>query len=324
MSEKKDTSAANAVAKANTDFKVYMMDKVDGVAALSGTQLSPKDKTFANDIILNTYKKMMEEDINLNDINFMGCNFPGQVKRFARLGLSLNDKEIWLDIRNNTKAGKKDINIKVQYQGEEKLLSKFCKKNDGVKNIIKDVILEDEELVQKRDFKTGDYEIIDHKIPDILNRNISFKNKEKVKGAYAVAYHNDGTQTAIIIDKDRIDRAMKAAKTANIWQSDFKKMVLKTVVHELYQELSKFNVIPDELLKDYTEMVIAKDEVQAEINANANKEFIDADFVENEVAKEIENDAHPELKAAVHEAKKESEPVPAARSTQSASDADPF
>ena len=294
MSENKDTTAANAVAKANTDFKGYMMSKVDGVAASSGTQLSPRDKTFANDIILNTYKKMMEEGINPNEINFIGCNFPGQVKRFARLGLSLNDKEIWLDIRNNTKAGKKDINIKIQYQGEEKLLSKFCKKNHGVKNIIKDVVLEGEELVQKRDFKTGDYEIIDHKIPDILNRNIDFKNKDKVKGAYAVAYHNNGSQTAIIIDKDRIDRAMKAAKTAMVWQSDFKKMVLKTVVHELYQELAKFNVIPDELLKDYSEMVIAKNEVQSEINANANKEFIDVDFVENDAAPELNAQKKPE------------------------------
>lgn len=322
MGEKKDTAAANAVGKANADFKSYMMSKVDGVAASSGTQLSPRDKTFANDIILNTYKKMMEEGINPNEVNFIGCNFPGQVKRFARLGLSLNDKEIWLDIRNNTKAGKKDINIKIQYQGEEKLLSKFCKKNDGVKNIIKDVILDGEELVQKRDFKTGDYEIIDHKIQDILNRNIGFKNKDKVKGAYAVAYHNDGSQTAIIIDKDRIDRAMKAAKTAVIWQSDFKKMVLKTVVHELYQELAKFNVIPDELLKDYSEMVIDKDEVQSEINANANKEFIDADFVESEVSKGIENDAHPELRAAP-EAVKESEPVIMANKKVEQS-ADPF
>lgn len=322
MNEKKDTAAANAVGKANLDFKGFMMSKVDGVAASSGTQLSPRDKTFANDIILNTYKKMMEEGIDLNEINFIGCNFPGQVKRFARLGLSLNDKEIWLDIRNNTKAGKKDINIKVQYQGEEKLLSKFCKKNQGVKNIIKDVILEGEELVQKRDFKTGDYEIIDHKIPDILNRNIDFKNKDKVKGAYAVAYHNDGTQTAIIIDKDRIDRAMKAAKMATVWQSDFKKMVLKTVVHELYQELAKFNVIPDELLKDYSEMVIAKDEVQSEINANANKEFIDADFVENDSPKSIENDAAPELN--IPKQTPEPEPVNAETVKPSTASADPF
>lgn len=310
MSENKDTATANAVAKANTDFKCYMMSKVENVASAAGTQLSARDKTFANDIILCTYKKMMEEGTNPNEVNFIGCNFPGQVKRFARLGLSLNEKEIWLDIRNNTKAGKKDINIKVQYQGEEKLLTKFNTKNGGVKNVIKDVILDGEELVQKRNFKTGDYEIIDHKIPDILNRSITIKTKDSVKGAYAVAYHNDGTQTAVIIDKDRINRAMSAAKTQTIWSSDFRKMVLKTVVHELYQELAKFNVVPDDLLNDYADMITDKDEVQAEIKANANKDVIDADYVENgHATKNIENDAHPELKAAVPETKKEPETV---------------
>lgn len=114
---------------------------------------------------------------------------------------------------------------------------------------------------------------------------------------------------------------MKAAKTAVIWQSDFKKMVLKTVVHELYQELAKFNVIPDELLKDYSEMVIDKDEVQSEINANANKEVIEADFVESEVPKGIENDAHPELKAAPEAV--EPEPVISANKKVEQS-ADPF
>ncbi len=108
---------------------------------------------------------------------------------------------------------------------------------------------------------------------------------------------------------------MKAAKTAMVWQSDFKKMVLKTVVHELYQELAKFNVIPDELLKDYSEMVIAKNEVQSEINANANKEFIDVDFVEN--------DATPELNAP--KPQKELEPATAQASEKAAQTSmDPF
>ena len=204
MDEKQKNEATNAVAKANKGFSSIMMVKVNEITQSSGCVLSVKDKTFAQDIILSTYKKMVEENIDPNDINFMGCNFPGQVKRFARLGLSLNENEIWLDIRNNSKTGKKDINLKVQYQGEEKLIIKFCKKNGGVINIIKDVIMEGEELVTSRNFKTGDYIISDHKIPDILHRNINSANKNNVIGAYAIAYHEDGTQTAIVIDKDRI------------------------------------------------------------------------------------------------------------------------
>lgn len=276
--DKNKNEATSAVAKANKGFSAVMMSKVDEVAVSSGTALSVKDRNFAQDIILSTYKKMIEDDTNPSDVNFIGCNFPGQVKRFARLGLSLNEKEIWIDIRNNSKSGKKDINIKIQYQGEEKLLSKFCKKNGGIKNIIKDVIMEGEQLVTSRNFATGDYIITDHKIPDILHRNISVKTKDNVIGAYAIAYHLDGSQTAVIIDKDRIERASKAAKTQAIWTSDYKKMVLKTVVHELYGELSKFNVIPDELLNDYHDMVLNKDEVQNEINNNASTEVFEADF----------------------------------------------
>ena len=114
---------------------------------------------------------------------------------------------------------------------------------------------------------------------DVYKRqNINSANKNNVIGAYAIAYHEDGTQTAIVIDKDRIERAMNAAQTKIVWNNDYKKMVLKTVIHELYKELSKFNVIPDELQEDYQEMIMNKEEVQAEIDANANSEVFEADF----------------------------------------------
>lgn len=278
MENKENSKAKNEVSKANNSFSNVMMRKVGEIASTAGSALSVTDKSFAQDIILSTYKRMVEENIDPSKINFMGCNFPGQVKRYARLGLSLNENEIYLDIRNNGKSGKKDINIKMQYQGEEKLLTKFCQKNGGVINIIKDVIMEDEELVSARDFKTGNYVITDHKIPNLLKRNITTENKDKLIGAYAIAYHKDGSQTSVIIDKDRINRAEKAAQTKIVWNSDYRKMVLKTVIHELYKELAKFNVIPDELKKDYTEMILNKEEVQSEIDQNANSEVFEADF----------------------------------------------
>lgn len=327
--EKKKNEATHAVAKANKGFSAIMMGRVDEIAQNSGSTLSVKDKSFAQDIILSTYKRMIEEDIDPNDVNFIGCNFPGQVKRYARLGLSLNENEIWLDIRNNSKAKKKDINIKIQYQGEEKLLTKFCKKNGGVINVIKDIIMEGEEVVTSRDFKTGNYVISDHKIPDILHRNINIANKENVIGAYAIAYHKDGTQTAIIIDKDRIERAMKSAQTKVIWNADYKKMVLKTVVHELYKELTKFNVIPDELLDDYHDMVLNKEEVQAEINANANSEVFEADFdiKDDQPPHQIEQEsASPKVNMETGEVLKEKEPAKQAQYSyqQELSEEEPF
>jgi recombinational DNA repair protein RecT len=270
--------AANKVAKANNDFKGYMMQKVSDIAVQSGSALTASDRNFAQEIILSTYKKMIEDEIDPNKVNFIGCNFPGQVKRYSRLGLTVNNSEIWIDIRNNKKSQKKDINIKIQYQGEEKLITKFCKKGDGIYNIYKDVVMEGEDFVTSFDFKTGNRVIADHKIPDVFHRNISIANKDKVIGAYAIAYHNDGTQTPVIIDKDRIDRAMNAAMTKNVWNSDYKKMVIKTVVHELYKDLAKFIVVPDDLLNDYQEMMLNKEEVQSEINQNANSEVFEANF----------------------------------------------
>lgn len=282
------------VTKVNKSFSETMMVKVNEVAIQSGNVLSATDKSYVSDILLTTYKKMVEDNIQPSEINFMGCNFPGQVKRYARLGLSLNESEIYLDIRNNGKTGKKDINIKTQYQGDEKILMKFCQKNGGVVNIIKDVIMNGEELVTRRNFANGNYEVTDHKIPDLLHRGISWENKDNCIGAYAIAYHKDGTQTAVIIDSTRINRAINASasQTKTVWKNDFEKMVRKTAIHDLFKELSKFIVVPDELQEDYREVVLNKDEVQAEVDANANTEVFDADFeVKEETPKTVKVDA---------------------------------
>ena len=267
------------VTKTNKTFNDQMMVMVNDLAKKSACELSALDKNYAMEIISTTYKRLKESGTNVNEVNFVGCNFAGQVKRFARLGLSLNENEMWVDIRNNSKAGLKDINLSMQYQGEEKLLIKFCTKGDGIVNIIKDVICEGEDLVTKRDFKTGNYIITDHKIPNILKRNVSDKN---VIGAYAIAYHKDGSQTALIIDKERIDRAKKAAKTQIVWTSDYRKMCLKTVIHDLYKDLVKFNVIPDDLQRDYLEAQLEVDEVENDIKSNANSEAIDVEVHEKE------------------------------------------
>lgn len=280
MDKKKENTAGNAVQKANKGFAMTIMDQVNKVASNAGNELSREDREYAMDIILTTYKKLDEEGIDPNSVNFIGCSFPNQIKRFARLGLSLGDYDMYLDIRNNTKAGKKDINLKMQYQGEEKLLIRFNKKSDGIVNIIKDVIMEGEELETSRDFKTGDYVITDHKIHDILHRNVTHDNKDKLIGAYAIAYHKNGSQTAIIIDKVRIDRAYNACPqpSKTIWKSDYKAMVLKTAVHDLFKVLRPYNEIPVTLQSDLNAVELGKEEVDEEIREKANSEVFDADF----------------------------------------------
>lgn len=294
------------------DFVSYMLTKVQKVSEQGGVTLTPADKTFAQDILLTTYKKMMEDGTNPNSVEFIACNFPGQVKRFARLGMSLNDQEIYVDIRNNGKTGKKDINLKLQYQGEEKILIKFCKKNGGVVNIIKDVIMEGEELITARDFSTGNFKIQDHKIPNILKRQANHTNKDKVIGAYAIAYHQDGTQTAVIIDAERIARAYNASpsQTKTVWKADYSKMVKKTAVHELFKELNKFVKVPDELLEEYHGAILDQDEVETEIRQNANKEVFDAEFEVVEEPEAAPADFDPET-GEVKKPQPKEEPAPA-------------
>ena len=270
--------------KTNKTFNDQMMLMVNDMAKKSACELSTIDKNYAMEMISTTYKRLKESGTNVNEVDFVGCNFPGQVKRFARLGLSLNESELYLDLRNNSRTGKKDVNLKMQYQGEEKLLIKYCDLHGGITKIVKDVVMEGEELTYSRDMATGDIKVTDHKIPNIFKRDISYENRAKMQGAYAIAYHKDGAQTFVYIDMNRVNRAMEASasKEKTIYKKDFMKMVLKTASHELYKTLKGYNVIPDDLQRDYLEAQLGVDEVENDIKANANSEAIDVEVHEKE------------------------------------------
>ena len=68
--------------------------------------------------------------------------------------------------------------------------------------------------------------------------DVDYRNKyENIIGAYAIAYIlEDGKLNPYIarIDKNRIERGKKAAMTQNIWNSDTRKMVIKTENFEIY------------------------------------------------------------------------------------------
>lgn len=271
------------------DFSLMMMEDVNTYSGNSGIVLSKAERNYALNIITSTAKKLKEDGIAPSDVDWQGCKFPAQVKRFCRLGLDLNEKEIYLDIRNNGKTGKKDINLKMQYQGETKLLTKFCQKGGGVEFITGDVVMKGENLKMERDLRTGKGFISGHDIPDMFHRNITYANKENVIGAYAIAYHKDGSQTYVVIDKVRIDRAEQASasREKTIYKNDYKKMVIKTAVHELYNQLRTYMEIPDDLETDLAETMVDFEGARQDVNQNANSEYIDVEAVEKENAKQI-------------------------------------
>lgn len=229
-----------------------MMAQIESIATMENTELTPKEKAFAIDIITNTHKKLTERNIGWNDVDFSSCNLPQEIKRYARLGLNLSEQEIYLDIRKNGKSNKYDIFIKQQYQAKERIISRWCTLGGGlIRPLLKGIVLKGETFKTAIDFKTGTTNIIEHDFAE--DRDLTFQNWDNVFKAYCVAYFRDGTIQTVIIDRDRILRAFNASPTTEkpIWKKDTAKMIYKTVAHEMANVLKPFIEIPYDLLKDY-------------------------------------------------------------------------
>ena len=229
------------------------LSKVKECAITEGTQLSPKDIMYASNIIASVDKKLRETQVNWKDLDVVGCRFPQQVKRYARLGLSLDENEIYVDIRYNSKTELKDINIKKQYQGLEKEIMKFCTKK--VVRFFKDIVCVGDEFVIETDFNTGLQKVTKHNKDMSVDRN----KLENIIGAYQIAYvEENGTlnQYLAYIDKNRIMRAYNASpsREKSVWNKDTRLMVLKTATHTLYNNVMKpYMQIPTDLLNDWKE-----------------------------------------------------------------------
>ena len=65
--------------------------------------------------------------------------------------------------------------------------------------------------------------------------------KENLRGAYGICRNLlTGEIRYFFVEKERVERAFTAAKTKNIWGSDFKQMVMKTIYHQI----SNRNALP--------------------------------------------------------------------------------
>lgn len=263
-----------------------MMNQVVSYANLENTQLTQKETQYAIGIITNINKKVVgDPDLSWGKLDIQGNQLPAQIKRYARLNLQLENQEIFIDIRNNKNTGLKDINLKLQYQGLEKLMVRYC--TFGGKQIIrfyKDVICKGDKVVEKPNLKTGLLELKDHEYFE--TEDVDYRNKlENITGAYAIAYvMENGELNPYIckIDKNRIIRARKSATTKNIWDEDTRKMVLKTAVWELWSTMKPFMVMPQDLVKDFEE--ITKNDV----------DFNNQDFI-NTTAEEVKEKVYEQV-----------------------------
>lgn len=58
--------------------------------------------------------------------------------------------------------------------------------------------------------------------------------KENLRGAYGICKsHTTGEIRYLFVEKERIERGFNKAETKNVWNSDYKQMVMKTVYHQI-------------------------------------------------------------------------------------------
>ena len=241
----------NGVAKKKPSSTEFFLDLVSKQADIEKTPLTEKEISYAVGIIANANRKINDLKITWNDVDFMGCQLPQQIKRFARLGMSIEENDIFIDIRNHKDSNLKDINIKKQYQGIEKEIMRFCSKN--VVRFYRDVICEGDDFKMQTDFATGLQKIVNHEYAEDVDRN----KLENIIGAYEIAYvEEDGKLNQYIgyVDKNRIMRAYNASasREKTVWKLDTRLMVLKTATWVLYNNVMKpYMQVPTELLDDW-------------------------------------------------------------------------
>lgn len=276
-----------------------MLNQVVSYAELENSQLTPEQKRYAVGIITNINKRVVsDKELSWGKLDIQGCQLPAQIKRFSRLELQLENSEIFIDIRNNGKTGLKDINIKLQYQGLEKIITKYC--TFGGKKVIrfyKDVVCKGDTFEMKLDLATGLTKITKHEY--YQTNDVDYRNKlENITNAYAIAYifeNNELIPYIVTIDKNRIERAKRSATTHNIWNADTRKMCIKTAVWELYYSLKPFIEMPQDILEDFSKATendvdfnkdfvnTTMEEVKDQVDNNVDTEEIDNSFVEEEV-----------------------------------------
>jgi hypothetical protein len=253
VTPKKEETALTDVGQKIT---TYLLDQTQSFARIEGTELTGEEKIFAVNTICDIDKKLREQGIDWKQVDVIGCKVPQQIKRYARLGLSTSDGEIYVDVRYNSKTGKNDVTIKKQYQGVEKEIIKFCSKK--IDHFKRGVICVGDEFEIEEDFETGYDKVTKHKKnPD---KNLDRNLLDNITGAYEIAYEKlpDGSfvQHVALIDKNRIMRAYNASpsREKTVWKNDTQRMVLKTAAWVLYNNVLKpYIEIPTSLKKDWEE-----------------------------------------------------------------------
>ena len=206
--------------------------------------LSQKEIEYGSAIIYGLVDKCCKEKIDTKLLNM--TNFLEQVKHYSKLELSMQEKEIFIDIRNNSNTGLKDITLTKMYGGIQKIMVKYSKKK--IIRFLDDIVCEGDEFAYHTDFNTG-LVVIDKHIKKGTERNNYFK----FNYAYCIAYVEELGKLVPyvnVIDKTRLMAAYNASpsKEKTIYKFYPERMGRKTAYWCLYNDIFKsFVEIPTSL-----------------------------------------------------------------------------
>lgn len=278
----------NVATKQKGSLEERFLAQIVDYAQTSGEVLDNRTKSLAVDIITATNKVVMGNQYRWSEIDIKGCGLISQIKRWAKLGVSMEDK-LYPDIRKNGKTGLYDIKINPQYQTLEKLMRLYFNLfNLEVLRFKEDIICVGDELIEEEDFNTGLSKITGHKRNNDIDRN----NLDNIIGAYKIMYikdvDNNINQYAVKIDKNRINRAYNASpsREKTVWKLDSAKMVKKTCTWEMWNDknIRAFMNFPDSIINDLS--IIDENN---EMDWNAETKFNSVDKAQENVQMNVAN-----------------------------------
>lgn len=260
------------------------------------------------------------------------------VMRYSKMGLDIQQKNMIHAIPYKDNANQKyNINLMRGYNGIRYIAEKYAL--DKPKNVICELVYETDTFrIVKKD-AVHDHEGYEFQINNPFDRG-------KILGGFGYYEYHDPAKNRLVfmtlkdIEKRKPDKASgefwggkktvyeKGHRVTVDTDGWYEEMCLKTLKRYVYSE-ANIPIDPAKIDENYEyikkrEMDQYKEEVNGEIEKNANRQVVDADFTEKEHStKVIENDMHPELKAVIPEAKKEPESVTVAKAAKSG-EVDPF
>jgi recombination protein RecT len=190
------------------------------------------------------------------------------------LGLDgLIPNHIWPIAYYNNRAGVYDLDLRIGYAGKDYYYRKMalC----PIVDIIYELVHENDRFtVIKKSINEG-VESYTFEIPKPFDRG------QVVGGFGYIMYQNPSMNKLVIVDNAAFEKAKSAAKSKEFWNNHSEEMKYKTIVHRTVKSIvldpEKINesfgqVEADEIKAQDRD---AKGQAQAEVDENANTDFID-------------------------------------------------